>query len=1365
MIEADVASGRAKQMTNTADRPGFGPLSSYWLYYPDAGSPGRGEVTWWNSQSQLDGFIETVKSSELGGVFTWTSTSDAADWRVHKRLHAQLAALKTGDGRVDEVAVPPAAFFVSPKGDDYSASGTSSAAPLRTLAHARSQAWDALQAAHNYTAVDFRLKSSSSPMWKATSGRWRQIPTGQEGPRPAAKNSAGGLKTDDHQIVPPVKHEIGWWFGCPKTADDPGVNGVIKWAKEHRRIIHTLIMHCGIYTCLTNYSIPVASRKYMNNTCLNNGGIGGEVTGKLQASGKKLLPELTSLGIKVELWLGEDDSRQSALHMFKNPTKFAADLIAVAKANPGLTGFNLDLESRSIAEDAQLSVPFLTEVTAKLNAAPGGRLRFSTDVACHAVLPCAGLICDCPLLASSGINKIMNMATYDSTDFKTWYEHGLTPALAEGIPRGKIGAGLGVWNDSRVQPWNLSPKSAEERICALMNHSFQELDLFILSQGNADPKKRFPYDFWVPELEKFVAGGGCPMPFLDPDPMVPLGSCPVASAGMPINSWVPGGEVAGCCMSSSNRIGKDGPHHCNETCARKECEDAGAKPGESWHWKAENYSEHPYECCNVTTGLKSDDDCRKEWRQFQGGAARQGRLSNAVAGPSTNATHQVIKLGNGSQSMAVVGLNGTLFVPTENHLGQVKAFGADGQEIWSYQVWSELHPTTERVVSPPALSLDGLTLYVADAYYTVIALNASTGKQLWNVSTCIPGKIPNACGEIMGPLLLDDYRNGLYFGAADGWIYKANLNAHHHTSANLVWYTFIGSESMSGPSVLPLIGVPHVFSTTQPNGGDGTIHALTAGVGQIKWSADVAASISVPTIDQQGNVYFGSTRGVVYSFDTHGMQRWNYTYYGGAVNATGFRVANTSPAIASDGTVFVTGCQSSEPGERGLVTCWGHLSKLNGTTGELLWSIQSFNKNSRGFGGSNAELGTPIVAESPGIPTVTVYLSHNDGTIYSIDGASGDILWSFDSGVAISGYMSLASDGRLIVPTGGGPVHRQPGDHRAHVNCSMPTACALLIFKDTPRNPVDDTDGLKTDDDTSAAARGSGGGGLDCLFGVNVHTYTGLFNNLSSTMRQHLGTGVTSLYGLGHGSGNHAPTPVGFVDFIDHPTQLFQPNTSYWQLAWTTTRASAPAYMAGVVLADVKRNSNPNSNVSHPESGVVMLDYEPAYHPSWRFQTNARPDKRWEALVSAVHTPALDLNWTTLVGWTVPPQLAGQGWGALSAAQQDALMGSSWDYFCQKYLSAGMDAIRAALPGQFSLAVWNWPYKFGGTTATNATALNEFETMVAELDWLWAKLDIFLPDLYPEFYVGTAASMPSVLSACTVPRGLHDWCRGLRCCK
>ena len=51
-----------------------------------------------------------------------------------------------------------------------------------------------------------------------------------------------------------MKREISWRFGCPQTADDPGVDGVVQWAKAHPRIITTLIMHCGISTCVTNYS-------------------------------------------------------------------------------------------------------------------------------------------------------------------------------------------------------------------------------------------------------------------------------------------------------------------------------------------------------------------------------------------------------------------------------------------------------------------------------------------------------------------------------------------------------------------------------------------------------------------------------------------------------------------------------------------------------------------------------------------------------------------------------------------------------------------------------------------------------------------------------------------------------------------------------------------------------------------------------------------------------------------------------------------------------------------------------------------------------------------------------------------------------
>lgn len=393
--------------------------------------------------------------------------------------------------------------------------------------------------------------------------------------------------------------QIGWWFDCPKTEDDPGVAGALEWVTAHKSIVSTIMMRCGVFTCDTNHSAPRGG----TNSCLNNGGVGGTITGELLPSGKKLLPEFVKLGVKVELWLGEDDSRQSALHMFKDPAAFAADLIRVSRENPGLTGYNLDTETRgSTAADARLSVPFLKYVTNTLAAAPGGPIRFSTDVACSgAGKGWCPMISDCKLLANSGVAKIMNMDTYWGTDFEDWYDRALRPALADGIPRNKIGAGLGLYNCTTSSgctsephpPWNLTPQSAKDRICALMNHSFTELDMFILSQSSSDPYKNYPYDFWIPELERFMAGGGCPLPKISSGPRDP--SCPAAGPGMPADAWQPGGDP-GCCVSSEKRDGEP-PKTCDVDCAKKECTTAGG----SWYWKPFNYTVHPFECCNKTT--------------------------------------------------------------------------------------------------------------------------------------------------------------------------------------------------------------------------------------------------------------------------------------------------------------------------------------------------------------------------------------------------------------------------------------------------------------------------------------------------------------------------------------------------------------------------------------------------------------------------------------------------------------------------------------------------------------------------------------------------------------------------------------------
>jgi 2,5-diketo-D-gluconate reductase A len=91
-IRDDVASGRAVKGRSNATRPGYGRLSSYFLYYPDAARPATGELTFWNDLSDIDTVVDAVVAGGFGGVFTWVATSDGDDWPVHRHLSRRLVA-------------------------------------------------------------------------------------------------------------------------------------------------------------------------------------------------------------------------------------------------------------------------------------------------------------------------------------------------------------------------------------------------------------------------------------------------------------------------------------------------------------------------------------------------------------------------------------------------------------------------------------------------------------------------------------------------------------------------------------------------------------------------------------------------------------------------------------------------------------------------------------------------------------------------------------------------------------------------------------------------------------------------------------------------------------------------------------------------------------------------------------------------------------------------------------------------------------------------------------------------------------------------------------------------------------------------
>ena len=90
-------------------------------------------------------------------------------------------------------------------------------------------------------------------------------------------------------------------------------------------------------------------------------------------------------------------------------------------------------------------------------------------------------------------------------------------------------------------------------------------------------------------------------------------------------------------------------------------------------------------------------------------------------------------------------------------------------------------------------------------------------------------------------------------------------------------------------------------------------------------------------------------------------------------------------------------CRCISPNER-VVDCFGYMIKLNATNGALIWAQTNFKTREHGYGGHFAKLPAPIVTSSG-----AVYHANNDGTIYSLDAATGKINWNFDSGAAIGG--------------------------------------------------------------------------------------------------------------------------------------------------------------------------------------------------------------------------------------------------------------------------------------------------------------------------------------------------------------------------
>jgi outer membrane protein assembly factor BamB len=239
-----------------------------------------------------------------------------------------------------------------------------------------------------------------------------------------------------------------------------------------------------------------------------------------------------------------------------------------------------------------------------------------------------------------------------------------------------------------------------------------------------------------------------------------------------------------------------------------------------------------------TSPKKMSQRKRTIWRLKATQPSNGGQLVNWWEGNAEVGPDGTIYAGNTGAAAYAIDPNGKVkwIFRGGNSFWTSTAIADDGTSYWGSvdrsiyaidkngkQVWST--PTLGFVISSPALSKDGSTLYIGSFDGQLHALDAKTGLPKWSFQTgdhvySSPALEEDADGTV----------KALYIGSADGMIYKVDPNG------NEVWSYDTGDAVRSSP----------VLGRTPDGKGrivyagssNGTLFAIDAATGERRWSFD-----------------------------------------------------------------------------------------------------------------------------------------------------------------------------------------------------------------------------------------------------------------------------------------------------------------------------------------------------------------------------------------------------------------------------------------------------------------------------------------------------------------------------------------------
>ena len=393
------------------------------------------------------------------------------------------------------------------------------------------------------------------------------------------------------------------------------------------------------------------------------------------------------------------------------------------------------------------------------------------------------------------------------------------------------------------------------------------------------------------------------------------------------------------------------------------------------------------------------------------------------------------------------GINVSSFIPTIIHTGQSIAPASNVAQnfnsLVNYTVTAE-DGSTKRYVVKVVLLRANQKIYVGSSDGSVYAINAHNGTQIWKYTTG---------GAIQSSPLLSG--NTIYIGSFDKYLYALDA-----TTGAFKW-KYLTNAPIRGES--PVISNGVVFISSKNAYPDGNVYAIDAATGNLKWSKQ----ISFPTspVVSGGKVFINSFGNSFYAMDeNNGSTVWSSIQGLGSmlptvINDKVYFATSSSNSIrsfnANTGTTFWNmTCSSTvtrpviDNGSLYINTSAGaeqYAEAFNVADGAFKWRYQMLSA-----GNSNIIVGScPVTLDTLVLPgfhygkflalktngTVAwqygpgngewysnataanrmIYVGSSDNYLHAINGATGTMLWKFQTaGAVVSGPCLIDSDNNAI---------------------------------------------------------------------------------------------------------------------------------------------------------------------------------------------------------------------------------------------------------------------------------------------------------------------------------------------------------------